>query len=100
MFSNLGMEQGREYGKDLYDDRLIRAIDRAYLLWVGLTLGLLRAAVAFARSRGARIVEGYPVTPGPRLYTYMGSPRTFEAAGFRDVTPPGRERRVYRLRLT
>ena len=40
LFSNLGMEQGREYGKDLYDDRLVRVIDRAYLLWVALTLGL------------------------------------------------------------
>ena len=40
LFSNLGMEQGREYGKDLYDDRLIRTIDRLYLLWVVLTLGL------------------------------------------------------------
>ncbi len=40
LFSNLGMEQGREYGKDLYDDRMLRLIDRAYLLWVGLTLGL------------------------------------------------------------
>src|SRR6185312_2170560 len=58
----------------------------------GLTLGLLRAAVAYAISQGAKIVEGYPVEPGPRLYTYMGSPATFRAAGFRDVTPPGRER--------
>ena len=40
MFSNLGMEQGRAYGKDLYEDRLIRWIDRLYLLWVGLTLGI------------------------------------------------------------
>jgi stearoyl-CoA desaturase (delta-9 desaturase) len=40
LFSNLGMEQGREYGKDLYDDRLLRLIDHAYLLWVALTLGL------------------------------------------------------------
>jgi stearoyl-CoA desaturase (Delta-9 desaturase) len=40
LFSNLGMEQGREYGKDLYDDDLVRLIDRAYLLWVALTLGL------------------------------------------------------------
>ena len=37
LFSNLGMEQGREYGKDLYEDRLIRTIDRLYLLWVVLT---------------------------------------------------------------
>ena len=40
MFSNLGMEQGREYGRDLYDDRLVRTIDRMYLLWVVLTLGI------------------------------------------------------------
>ncbi len=40
MFHNLGMEQGRVYGKDLYDDRLVRAIDRLYLLWVVATLGI------------------------------------------------------------
>ncbi len=40
MFSSLGMEQGRLYGKDLYEDRLVRAIDRMYLLWVLLTLGI------------------------------------------------------------
>jgi stearoyl-CoA desaturase (delta-9 desaturase) len=40
MFSNLGMEQGREYGRDLYEDRLIRTVDRLYLVWVALTLGL------------------------------------------------------------
>jgi GNAT superfamily N-acetyltransferase len=62
----------------------------------GVTLGLLRAALAYARSRGARIVEGYPVEPGLRLYTYMGSPETFRKAGFRDVTPSGQTRRVMR----
>jgi stearoyl-CoA desaturase (delta-9 desaturase) len=40
MFSNLGMEQGRSYGKDLYEDRLVRTIDRLYLLWVLLTFGI------------------------------------------------------------
>jgi len=40
MFSNMGMEQGREYGRDLYENRLVRTIDRLYLLWVVLTLGL------------------------------------------------------------
>ena len=40
LFSSLGMEQGRAYAKDLYDDRLLRLIDRAYLFWVALTLGL------------------------------------------------------------
>ena len=40
LFSNLGMEQGRAYARDLYDDRVIRWIDRLYLAWVGLTLGI------------------------------------------------------------
>ncbi len=40
MFTNLGMEQGKEYGRDLYEDRLVRVIDRLYLLWVVLTLGI------------------------------------------------------------
>jgi stearoyl-CoA desaturase (delta-9 desaturase) len=40
LFTNLGMEQGRVYGKDLYDDRLVRWIDRLYLVWVLLTLGI------------------------------------------------------------
>ena len=40
LFGNLGMEQGREYGKDLYENRLVRTIDRLYLVWVVLTLGM------------------------------------------------------------
>jgi len=62
-----------------------------------LTLALLRAAVDYALSRGADAVEGYPVEPFAKLYTYMGSVRTFEQAGFDDVTPEGSSRRVMRL---
>ena len=62
----------------------------------GLTLGLLRAAVAYAESQGGVAVEGYPVEPGPHLYTYMGAPATFRETGFRDVTPEGRTRMVVR----
>ena len=54
----------------------------------GLTLGLLRAAVSYAISQGAEIVEGYPVEPDARLYTYMGSVATFRAAGFQEVARP------------
>jgi GNAT superfamily N-acetyltransferase len=39
-----------------------------------VTAGLLKAAVEYARSQGATAIEGYPVEPGSRLYTYMGSP--------------------------
>jgi GNAT superfamily N-acetyltransferase len=66
----------------------------------GVTLGLLTAAVAYARSQGAAIVEGYPVEPGSRLYTYMGSPATFRDAGFHDVTPPNQARRVMRYTMS
>jgi hypothetical protein len=62
----------------------------------GVTLGLLCAAVAYAHGQGAAVVEGYPVEPGAGLYAYMGSPSTFRAAGFVDVTPPGQARRVMR----
>jgi GNAT superfamily N-acetyltransferase len=62
----------------------------------GITLELLRAAIAYASSQGATIIEGYPVQPGPHLYTYMGAPSTFLAAGFTDVTPPGHARTVMR----
>jgi stearoyl-CoA desaturase (delta-9 desaturase) len=40
MFSTLGMEQGREYGRDLYEDPMIRTIDRVYYVWVAMTLGI------------------------------------------------------------
>ena len=40
MFTLKGMERGREYGRDLYEDRLVRTIDRLYMLWVVATLGI------------------------------------------------------------
>jgi stearoyl-CoA desaturase (delta-9 desaturase) len=40
LFRTKGMERGPEYAKDLYADRLVRWIDRLYLLWVVLTLGI------------------------------------------------------------
>src|SRR3954471_21924567 len=40
LFSTKGLERGVEYGRDLYDDRLVRRLDRLYLLWVALALGL------------------------------------------------------------
>ena len=70
-------------------------VDR-YVRRQGVTLALLKAGVDYARSQGAKIIEGYPVEPGPRLYAYMGSPSTFRRAGFRDVTPAGQARPVMR----
>ena len=62
----------------------------------GVTLGLLNAAIEYAASLGAEIIEGYPVEPDARLYTYMGSPSTFRKAGFQTVSPPSQTRQVMR----
>lgn len=40
LFTTKGMERGRKYGRDLYDEPLIRRIDRLYMLWVALSLGI------------------------------------------------------------
>ncbi|MGD9696312.1 MAG: acyl-CoA desaturase [Thermoleophilia bacterium] len=47
LFTTKGMERGRRYGRDLYDDALIRRIDRVYMLWVVLSLAI-PFAVGFA----------------------------------------------------
>ncbi|MBI5566461.1 MAG: GNAT family N-acetyltransferase, partial [Chloroflexi bacterium] len=49
----------------------------------GVSLQLLNAAVAYARSQGARIIEGYPVEPD-QSYRFMGAPSIFEQAGFHE----------------
>jgi stearoyl-CoA desaturase (Delta-9 desaturase) len=40
LFSTKGMERGDLYGADLYADRAIRLVDRLYLVWVALSVGL------------------------------------------------------------
>ncbi len=47
LFTTKGMERGERYGRDLYEDRVIRIIDRLYLVWVALSIGL-PFAVGFA----------------------------------------------------
>ncbi len=61
----------------------------------GLALRLLQAAVEYAASQGARIVEGYPVEPG-HSYQFMGSPAIFKAAGFREAARADNDRPIVR----
>jgi GNAT superfamily N-acetyltransferase len=62
----------------------------------GVSVDLLRAAVAFAKRRGARIVEGYPVVPYsetmPPVFAWTGTATAFIEAGFEEVArrSPGR----------
>jgi GNAT superfamily N-acetyltransferase len=63
---------------------------------------LVRAAVDFARDRGARALEGYPLLtqPGQRITwdeIHVGSRSMFEAAGFAQVSHPTKRRVVMRI---
>jgi GNAT superfamily N-acetyltransferase len=57
---------------------------------------LLQAAVTYAISQGATIIEGHPVEPD-QSYRFMGSPSVFEQAGFRDVGVAKNGRRIVRF---
>ena len=70
----------------------------------GLTVKLLRAASAYARKRGARILEGYPTdTRGKRSadpWVYTGLLPAFEKAGFQEVVRRSRTRPIVRRWLS
>ncbi|MFD7659517.1 GNAT family N-acetyltransferase [Actinosynnema sp. NPDC059797] len=68
----------------------------------GLTYHLARAAVDFARERGARAVEGYPMItePGRRITwgeVHVGARQVFEEAGLAEVSHPTTRRVVMRV---
>lgn len=70
----------------------------------GVMSALAAATVDFARARGARAVEGYPLEDEPgRGYTwgelYVGSRGVFAAAGFTEVSHPTPRRVVMRREL-
>jgi GNAT superfamily N-acetyltransferase len=69
----------------------------------GVTLALLEAAVAWARKKRAKAIEGYPVVPksgqAPEVYIYQGTMSTFEKAGFEVVKRPAPGRAYMRLTL-
>ena len=66
----------------------------------GVSVSLLRGAAAYARSQGARIVEGYPVEPRsgaiPAVFAHPGIPSAFRAAGFAEVARPSPARAIMR----
>jgi GNAT superfamily N-acetyltransferase len=69
----------------------------------GLTVQLLKAAVDFARSNGARIVEGYPVEPkggkAPDIFVYTGLLSAYIQAGFSEVLRRSETRPIMRYCL-
>jgi GNAT superfamily N-acetyltransferase len=68
----------------------------------GVSRALARATVDFARERGARAIEGYPMItqPGQEIAwggLYVGSRSIFAAAGFVEVSRPTSRRVVMRI---
>jgi GNAT superfamily N-acetyltransferase len=68
----------------------------------GLTYHLARATIAYARDRGARALEGYPMVtqPGKEITwgeLHVGARQVFEEAGFKEVSHPSPRRFVMRI---
>jgi GNAT superfamily N-acetyltransferase len=65
----------------------------------GISRALAHAAVAFARERGARAIEGYPMTTKNVIAEelHVGTEGVFADAGFREVSRPTVRRVVMRI---
>jgi GNAT superfamily N-acetyltransferase len=65
----------------------------------GVSRALVEAAVTFARHRGARAIEGYPMTRTDVIdeELHVGTTSIFAAAGFTEVIRPTIRRAVMRL---
>jgi GNAT superfamily N-acetyltransferase len=67
---------------------------------MGVTVGLLEAAVEHVKRQGGKIVEGYPVDaqkdmPAPFIYT--GTVSAFQKAGFKEVARNTPTRPIFRF---
>ncbi|HLA07372.1 MAG TPA: GNAT family N-acetyltransferase [Anaerolineales bacterium] len=65
----------------------------------GINVELLKAAVEYVRSKGGRIVEGYPVdgkSEIPAPFAFTGTASAFEKAGFKEVARNAPTRPIYR----
>jgi GNAT superfamily N-acetyltransferase len=79
-----------------------RSVTRARFRRRGVSRALARAAVDFARGRGTRGLEGYPMLtePGKEITWgefHVGSRSIFAAAGFAEVSRPTQRRVVMRI---
>jgi GNAT superfamily N-acetyltransferase len=75
---------------------------RAGFRRLGISRALVLATVDFARKRGARALEGYPMItqPGQEITwgeTHVGTRSIFAAAGFQEVSHPTLRRVVMRI---
>jgi GNAT superfamily N-acetyltransferase len=95
----------KERGEDRGDESVSAVTcfaTRAGYRRLGVSRALARAAVDFARERGARALEGYAMItePGQEITwgeLHVGSRSIFEAAGFTEVSHPTPRRLVMRV---
>jgi GNAT superfamily N-acetyltransferase len=70
----------------------------------GLSKKMIEAAVRYAQSQGASVVEAYPVepkkTPMPAVFAYPGIASAYLAAGFREVARRSETRPIMRRRVS
>ncbi len=86
------------------DDRPVWSVSCLFVLRPyrrkGVSVQMLEGAIDFARARGAKIVEGYPVQPwidrAPDSFIWTGTPSAFLKAGFKEVARRSRTRPIMR----
>lgn len=66
----------------------------------GVSVKLIQATVKFARQRGAKIVEAYPVVPYtesmPDAFAWTGLVASYEKAGFKEAARHSKSRPIMR----
>jgi len=70
----------------------------------GFNIALLKAAIDFAKQRGAKILEGYPVEPKknpmPDVFAFYGLASAFKKAGFKECLRRSETRPIMRYLIT
>jgi GNAT superfamily N-acetyltransferase len=67
----------------------------------GVAQALLKGAVAYARKRGAKLIEAYPVDKPARSkdeYMWFGAKSMYDNAGFKEVARRKRHRPIMRIK--
>jgi ribosomal protein S18 acetylase RimI-like enzyme len=68
----------------------------------GVAQALLRRAIAYAKQRGARQIEAYPVDKATRsndMFMWFGARSMFDRAGFEEVARRKPNRPIVRLKI-
>jgi GNAT superfamily N-acetyltransferase len=69
----------------------------------GVSVALLKAAIAYVADRGGRIVEGYPVEPKkpkmPDVFAWTGTASAFRKAGYKECARGSESRPIMRYQI-